>query len=55
VGRVTILKRAVEIDVNNVMKQLKLYGTEHRHVILTKAMGKRVAIVAAGNPTRQQG
>jgi hypothetical protein len=46
IGRVTILKRAIEVDVNNVMKQLKLKGPEHRVVILTKSLGQRVAIVA---------
>jgi hypothetical protein len=46
IGRVTILKRAIEVDVNDVMKQLKLKGPEHRVVILTKSLGQRVAIVA---------
>ncbi|HEY2910949.1 MAG TPA: class I SAM-dependent methyltransferase [Gemmataceae bacterium] len=46
VGRATILKRAVEIDVNDVRKQLKLTGSDHRHVIFTQSLGKRVAIVA---------
>ena len=46
VGRLTILKRAVDADVNDVAKQLKLSGSDHRHVILTRSLGKRVAVVA---------
>jgi SAM-dependent methyltransferase len=46
VGRVTILKRAIDVDVNSVQKKLKLAGTEHRHVILTRIGGKAAAIVA---------
>ncbi len=45
VGRVTILKRAVDVDVNAVLKQLKLEGSVHRHVMLTRSLGKLVAIV----------
>ena len=45
VGRVTILKRAVDVDVNAVSKKLKLEGSVHRHVMLTRSLGKRVAIV----------
>lgn len=48
VGRITILKRAVECDVNHVLKKLKLDGAEHRHVILTRSLGQTVAIVAQG-------
>jgi len=46
VGRVTILTRAVEVDVNALAKKLKLAGSGHRHLILTRAGGKAVAIVA---------
>ncbi len=46
VGRVTILKRAVPIDVNEVSRKLKLAGGEHRHLILTRARGRTVAIIA---------
>lgn len=45
VGRVTILKRAVSIDVNEVTRKLKLAGREHRDVILTRAGGRTVAII----------
>lgn len=46
VGRVTLLKRAVALDVNEVTQKLKLDGSEHRHVVLARALGKTVAIVA---------
>jgi hypothetical protein len=46
VGRITILKRAVDLDINDVERKLKLEGSEHRHLILTRSMGRFVAIVA---------
>ena len=46
VGRVTILTRAVDVDVNALAKKLKLAGRGHRHLVLTRAEGKAVAIVA---------
>lgn len=46
VGRVTILKRAVDLDVNLVNRGLKLTGSEHRHLILTRSGGRTVGIVA---------
>lgn len=46
VGRVTILKRALDADVNTVQKKLKLTGVGHRHVILTRVGGKAAAIIA---------
>jgi SAM-dependent methyltransferase len=46
VGRVTILKRAVELDVNEVTRKLKPDGPEHRHLILVRSLGRTVAIVA---------
>jgi hypothetical protein len=46
VGRVTILKRAVDADVNVVLKKLKLEHGKHRHLILTKVGGKPTAIIA---------
>jgi hypothetical protein len=45
VGRVTMMKRASELDVNDVTKKLKLAGSEHRVVILTRCRGKPWAIV----------
>ena len=45
VGRVTILKRAVDVDVNAVLKKLKLTGSVHRHVMLTRSLGQVTAIV----------
>jgi SAM-dependent methyltransferase len=45
VGRVTVLKRAVAIDANEVLKKLKLAGGNHRHVIITRSLGRVVAIV----------
>jgi SAM-dependent methyltransferase len=46
VGRVTPLKRAVDLDVNEVVRKLKLDGPGHRHLILTRSLGRTVAIVA---------
>ena len=45
VGRVTVLKRASELDVNDVTKKLKLDGSGHRVVILTWCRGRPWAIV----------
>ena len=46
VGRVTPLKRAVDVEVNDLARKLKLAGPGHRHLILTRNLGKTVAIVA---------
>jgi SAM-dependent methyltransferase len=46
VGRLTVLKRAVDLDVNEVARKLKPEGTEHRTLILTRSLGRVVAIVA---------
>lgn len=46
IGRVTVLKRAVDLDVNEVMRKLKLDGPEHRHLVLTRSLGRTVAVVA---------
>lgn len=46
VGRLTVLKRAVELDANEVLRALKLGGPNHRHLILTRSGGKTVAVVA---------
>jgi len=46
VGRVTVLKRAVDLDVNEVIRKLKLAGPESRHLILTRSLGRTVGIVA---------
>ncbi|MBX9581540.1 MAG: hypothetical protein K2X87_14665 [Gemmataceae bacterium] len=46
VGRVTVLKRAVEVDADGLVKKLKLDGPGHRHLILTRAGGKPVGVVA---------
>ena len=45
IGRVTILKRAVDVDINAVVKKLKLVGPGHRRVMLTRSLGKLVAII----------
>lgn len=46
VGRVTVLKRAIDADVDAFRKGLKLGGGDgHRHVVLTRAGGKAVAVV----------
>jgi hypothetical protein len=46
VGRVTVLKRAVDLDVNEVTRKLKLEGDGHRVLVLTRSLGKQVAVVA---------
>jgi SAM-dependent methyltransferase len=47
VGRVTVLKRAIDADADAFRKGLKLGGGDgHRHVVLTRAGGKAVAVVA---------
>jgi hypothetical protein len=46
IGRVTVLKRAVDLDVNEVARKLKPDGPEHRALILTRSLGRVVAIVA---------
>jgi len=46
VGRVTLLKRALDVDIAVLLRKLKLASGKHRHVILTRAGGKPVAIVA---------
>lgn len=46
IGRLTILKRAVDVDVNAFQHKLKLAGSGHRHLVLTQAGGRTVAIVA---------
>jgi hypothetical protein len=45
VGRVTVLKRASELDADEVTRKLKLDGPEHRVVILTRSGGKPWAVV----------
>jgi SAM-dependent methyltransferase len=45
VGRVTALKRASELDVDEVTRKLKLDGPEHRVVILTRSGGRPWVIV----------
>ena len=50
VGRVTILNRAVDLEVNQVTRGLKLAGPEHRHLILTRAGGRTLAVVAEPVP-----
>jgi SAM-dependent methyltransferase len=45
VGRVTVMKRASELDADEVTRKLKLAGSEHRVVILTRSGGKPWAIV----------
>ncbi len=45
VGRVTLLKRAVDLDVNEVMRKFKLDGSEHRTVMLVRSLGRPWAVV----------
>lgn len=48
VGRVTLLKRASPLDVDELTKKLKLAGPNHRAVLLTRSLGKPWAVVTAG-------
>jgi THUMP domain-like/RNA cap guanine-N2 methyltransferase len=45
VGRITVVKRGSQLDADDVTKKLKLVGTEHRVVILTRAGGEQAMIV----------
>jgi SAM-dependent methyltransferase len=45
VGRVTVVKRGSSIDADELTRKLKLAGTDHRVVILTRAAGEPVMIV----------
>lgn len=45
VGRLTVLKRAVELDVNEVTRKLKPEGPDHRVLVLTRCLGTVTAIV----------
>lgn len=46
IGRVTVLKRGVEIDSDALQKKWKLEGEDHKTLILTKVAGAATAIVA---------
>lgn len=48
VGRATLMKRAVELDADDVQRKLKLSGSEHRTVILVRSMGKPWVVVCSG-------
>jgi hypothetical protein len=45
VGRITIVKRGSKIDADELSRKLKLAGSEHRVVLLTRAAGEQVMIV----------
>jgi SAM-dependent methyltransferase len=51
VGRVDINKRGSAVDADNLRKQLKLHGEEHRTVFLTRVAGEPFALV--GVPVTQ--
>ncbi len=46
VGRVTPVMRGSLLTADEFVKGLKLKGTEHRHLFLTREVGKQVAVVA---------
>jgi hypothetical protein len=46
VGRVTPLMRGSLLNAEEFVKGLKLKGNEHRHLILTREVGRQVAVVA---------
>ena len=52
VGRVTVLKRASELDADEVTRKLKLDGPEHRVVVLTRSRGRPWAVVCSGSGER---
>ncbi len=45
VGRITIVKRGSMIDAEQWLKKLKLEGSEHRFVLLTRVAGEQAMIV----------
>jgi hypothetical protein len=45
VGRVTIIKRGSQLDADQLLKKLKLEGSNHRVVILAKLLGQEWTIV----------
>jgi hypothetical protein len=51
VGRVTPVMRGSLLTADEFVKGLKLKGTEHRHLFLTREVGKQVAVVAERLPT----
>ena len=54
IGRVTVVNRGSLADVELASKKWKLTGTDHRFVILTRQLGKQVAVVAERyNPALQ--
>jgi SAM-dependent methyltransferase len=55
VGRVTLLKRASDLDAEDVTRKLKLDGPEHRVVILTRSGGRPWVIVGERVETRGEG
>ncbi len=46
IGRVTFVKRGSTSQIDDLTKQWKLRGPEHRELLLTRAAGEPVAIVA---------
>lgn len=46
IGRGTVLKRAVDLDTDEVTRKLKLDGPEHRWLVLVRVLGRAWAIVA---------
>lgn len=46
VGRVTLVKRGSLLDAEELLRKWKLRGDEHRDVILTRALGQPVAVIA---------
>jgi hypothetical protein len=47
VGRVTVIKRGSMIDADELVRKLKLAGSEHRVVLLTRTAGEQTMIVGA--------
>jgi len=47
VGRITLIKRGSPADADTLARQLRLHGSEHRHVLLTYANQQHVMIVCS--------
>ncbi len=48
VGHVTVIKRGSPADADDLLRKLKLTGTEQRTIFLTRANGQHVMVVCAG-------
>jgi hypothetical protein len=54
VGRVTFVKRGSMVDSDELAKKLKLNGTEHRVVLLTRVSGEQAMIIGERVPSEPE-